>query len=90
MEMRGGWVLEADIQGFFEVLDHRHFRSFLDERVRDGVLRRAIHKWLKAGALEDGRVVRSEGGTPQGGVISPLLANLYLHCVLDVWFEDVV
>jgi len=90
MKMGGGWVLEADIQGFFEALDHQHLRSFLDQRVRDGVLRRAIDKWLKAGVLEDGRVVRPEDGTPQGGVISPLLANLYLHEVLDVWFEDVV
>jgi group II intron reverse transcriptase/maturase len=90
MKVGGGFVLEADIQSFFEALDHRHLRAFLDERVRDGVLRRAIHKWLKAGVLDDGRVLRSTDGTPQGGVISPLLANLYLHCVLDEWFEDVV
>jgi retron-type reverse transcriptase len=74
MKVRGGWVLEADILSFFEALDHRHLRAFLDERVRDGVLRRAIHKWLKAGVLDKGRVVRPEAGTPQGGVISPLVA----------------
>jgi group II intron reverse transcriptase/maturase len=87
MEVGGGWVLEVDIQGFFDHLDHGHLRSFLDQRVRDGVLRRAIDKWLKAGVLEDGQLHRPRGGTPQGGVISPLLANLYLHVVLDEWFE---
>ena len=87
MEGGGGWVLEVDIQGFFDHLDHGHLRSFLDRRVRDGVLRRAIDKWLKAGVLEEGQLRRPEGGTPQGGVISPLLANIYLHVVLDEWLE---
>jgi RNA-directed DNA polymerase len=87
METRGGWVLEVDIQGFFDSLDHVHLRSFLDQRVRDGVLRRTINKWLKAGVLEEGTWSRPEAGTPQGGVISPLLANVYLHEVLDKWFE---
>ena len=86
-EMRGGWVIDADVQSFFDALDHRRLRSFLDLRVRDGVIRRAIDKWLKAGTLEDGRLVRSTKGSPQGGVISPLLANIYLHYVLDSWFE---
>lgn len=71
MKMGGGWVLEADIQGFFDNLDHAHLRSFLDQRVRDGVLRRAIGKWLKAGILEEGQLRRPEGGTPQGGVMTP-------------------
>lgn len=88
--MRGGWVVEIDIQSFFDHLDHGHLRSFLDQRVRDGVLRRMIDKWLKAGVLEDGGWRRMELGTPQGGVISPLLANVYLHHVLDVWFESEV
>lgn len=83
----GGWVVEVDIQGFFDTLDHGHLRRFLDQRVRDGVLRRAIDKWLKAGVLEEGRLRHPELGTPQGGVISPLLANVYLHVVLDEWFE---
>jgi RNA-directed DNA polymerase len=87
MNMGGGWVLEADIQRFFDDLDHDHLRSFLDQRVRDGVVRRAIGKWLNAGVLEQGSVTRPERGTPQGGVISPLLANIYLHEVLDKWFE---
>ncbi len=69
---------------------HEHLRAFLDHRVRDGVIRRAIGKWLQAGVMEEGRVHHSEAGTPQGGVISPLLANVYLHEVVDRWFaEDV-
>jgi len=88
--MRGGWVLEVDIKSFFDHLDHGHLRSFLNQRVRDGVLRRAIDKWLKAGVMEAGNLRRSETGTPQGGVVSPLLANIYLHHVLDVWFESEV
>jgi group II intron reverse transcriptase/maturase len=84
------WVLEVDIKSFFDDLDHSHLRSFLDKRVRDGVIRRVIGKWLKAGVLEAGIVQRQDTGTPQGGVISPLLANLYLHEVVDRWFaEDV-
>lgn len=89
-KMRGGWAVEVDIRSFFDTLDHGHLRSFLDRRVRDGVLRRAIDKWLKAGVMEAGSVTHPEAGTPQGGVISPLLANVYLHEVMDVWFEDVV
>ena len=88
--MRGGWVVELDIQSFFDTLDHRHLRSFLDQRVRDGVIRRAIDKWLNAGVLEEDRLHRPEGGTPQGGVISPLLANIYLHVVLDEWFTTAI
>lgn len=90
MEMGGGWVLEIDIRSFFDELDRRHLRSFLDRRVRDGVLRRTIHKWLKAGVMEEGALSYPESGTPQGGVISPLLANVYLHEVVDRWFEEVV
>ena len=86
MDVGGGWVLEVDIKSYFDTVDHGHLRGFLDRRVRDGVLRRAIDKWLKAGVLEDGNVHHPEGGTPQGGVVSPLLANIYLHEVLDTWF----
>jgi group II intron reverse transcriptase/maturase len=85
--MRASWVLEVDIQGFFDALDHARLREFLKRRVRDGVLVRLIGKWLKAGVLEDGCLRRSATGTPQGGVVSPLLANVYLHYVLDEWFE---
>ncbi len=87
MKMHGGWVLEIDIEAFFDTLVHEHLRTFLDRRVRDGVLRRSINKWLKAGVLEATELRYAEAGTPQGGVISPLLANVYLHEVLDTWFE---
>lgn len=86
----GGWVLEVDIRAFFDTLNHSALRGFLDRRVSDGVLRRAIDKWLKAGVLEAGAISQPEEGTPQGGVISPILANVYLHEVLDVWFEQEV
>jgi RNA-directed DNA polymerase len=86
MAVDGGWVLDVDIKGFFDTLVFSHLRAFLDQRIIDGVLRRMIDKWLKAGVMEDGAVHRVELGTPQGGVISPLLANIYLHEVLDLWF----
>ncbi len=86
----GAVVLEVDIKAFFDSLDHGHLRSFLDLRVRDGVIRRVIDKWLKAGVLEEGSVSYPEAGTPQGGVISPLLANVYLHEVIDKWFANEV
>jgi group II intron reverse transcriptase/maturase len=90
MAVGGGWVLDVDVQRFFDTLDHGHLRGFLDRRVRDGVLRRALDKWLKAGVLESGGLTYPEAGTPQGGVISPLLANVFLHEVLDTWFEEQV
>ena len=90
MGIEGGWVIEVDIRRFFDSVDHRHLRAILDQRVRDGVIRRTIDKWLKAGVHEDGAVWYPDAGTPQGGVISPLLANIYLHAVLDVWFEQEV
>jgi group II intron reverse transcriptase/maturase len=90
MDLGGGWVLELDIERFFDTLDHQRLREILRRRVRDGVLLRLIGKWLRAGVLEDGRLVHPESGTPQGGVISPLLANVFLDEVLDGWLEDVV
>ena len=90
MDMGGSYVVEVDIRKFFDTLRHADLRAILDQRVRDGVVRRAIDKWLKAGVLEEGVFYRPEDGTPQGGVISPLLANIYLHEVLDKWFEDEV
>jgi RNA-directed DNA polymerase len=90
MEVRGGWVVEIDIRKFFDALDHRHLRAILRRRVRDGVLLRLIGKWLNAGVLEDGCVTHPESGSPQGGVVSPVLANAYLHEVLDTWFERTV
>jgi RNA-directed DNA polymerase len=88
MDCRGGWVLEVDIRKFFDNLDHGHLRTFLRLRVRDGVLLRLIDKWLKAGVMEDGSVSYPEAGTPQGGVVSPALSNVFLHYVLDLWFEQ--
>jgi RNA-directed DNA polymerase len=87
MALGGCWLVEVDIRKFFDTLDHAHLRLLLRQRVRDGVLLRLIGKWLQAGVLEDGSLTYPEAGTPQGGVISPLLANVYLHYVLDVWFE---
>jgi RNA-directed DNA polymerase len=86
-EMGGGWVLELDIRSYFDSIDHALLRELLQQRVKDGVLTRLIGKWLKAGVMEDGRWQRPEAGSPQGGVISPLLANIYLHHVLDAWFD---
>ena len=87
---QGVWVLEVDIRKFFDNLDHQYLRQFLQHRVRDGVLRRLIDKWLKAGVMEDGNVSYPDSGSPQGGVISPLISNVFLHYVLDVWFEQEV
>ena len=83
-------ILEVDIRKFFDTLDHGHLRAFLQQRVRDGVVLRLIGKWLKAGVMEDGAVMHPESGSPQGGVISPLAANVYLHYVLDEWFYQKV
>jgi RNA-directed DNA polymerase len=90
MDLGGCWVVEVDIRSFFDTLDHAQLRELLKRRVRDGVLLRLIGKWLRAGILEGGVLTAPEAGTPQGGVISPLLANVYLHYVLDVWFEQQV
>ena len=90
MSVHGGWVLEVDLRKFFDNLDHKQLQEFVSRRVRDGVLRRLIGKWLNAGVMEDGNLSFPETGTPQGGVISPLLANIYLHYVLDEWFEQMV
>jgi RNA-directed DNA polymerase len=88
----GGYhhVVEADIKSFFDNLSHEWLMRMLAERIDDQPMLRLIKKWLKAGVLDtDGKVLRPEGGTPQGGIISPLLANVYLHYALDLWFERV-
>jgi RNA-directed DNA polymerase len=90
MKMGGGVVIEVDIRKFFDTLDHGHLQGIVRQRVRDGVLVRLIGKWLNAGVLEDGSLSYPDAGTPQGGVISPLLANIYLHEVVDKWFEQAV
>jgi group II intron reverse transcriptase/maturase len=81
------WIVEADIKGFFDHVTHHHLLRFLAHRIADPRLLRIIDRFLKAGVLEDGVFGASEQGTPQGGLVSPALANIYLHYVLDVWFE---
>jgi RNA-directed DNA polymerase len=90
MSMKACWIVELDIRKFFDHLDHRHLREMLGQRIGDGVLLRLIGKWLKAGVMEDGHWHAVPAGSPQGGVISPLLANVYLHTVLDTWFAQEV
>lgn len=86
----GGWAVELDIRKFFDSVDRSVLQEVLRRRVRDGVILRLIAKWLKAGVMERGTVTRPDSGTPQGGVISPMLANILLHEVLDAWFEHEV
>ncbi|HMN69515.1 MAG TPA: group II intron reverse transcriptase/maturase [Bdellovibrionales bacterium] len=82
------WVLDADIRGFFDNLDHDWLVKFVEHRIEDKRLIRLIQKWLKAGVMQDGTVTETEEGVPQGGSISPLLANIYLHYVLDLWAQQ--
>lgn len=84
------WVLEADLKNFFGSLDHEWLLKFVQHRVGDPRIISLINRWLKAGVIEDGKLESSEIGTPQGGSISVLLSNIYLHYVLDLWFEKVV
>jgi len=83
----GGWVVEIDIRKFFDSVGRSALLGVLRQRVRDGVVLRLVAKWLKAGVMENGTVRVPDSGTPQGGVISPMLANILLHEVLDTWFE---
>nr|MBF0220938.1 group II intron reverse transcriptase/maturase [Desulfobulbaceae bacterium] len=85
------WVVDADIKGFFDHIDHEWLLKMLEQRINDRAFIGLIRKWLKAGILEeDGQVVFPVTGTPQGGVVSAVLANIYLHYVLDLWFEKIV
>jgi group II intron reverse transcriptase/maturase len=90
MKLGGDWIVDVDLRKFFDTIDHGHLREFLKRRVRDGVILRLIGKWLNAGVLEEGVLTIPDDGTPQGGVVSPLLANIFLHYVLDEWFEKEV
>jgi group II intron reverse transcriptase/maturase len=81
------WVLDVDVKGFFDGLSHEWLVKFIEHRVADRRVVRLIQKWLKAGVLEDGKRIRVEEGTPQGGSASPLLANVYLHYVFDLWVQ---
>jgi len=89
-ERGGRWVLDVDVRKYFASIDRAKLREFLARRVSDGVVRRLIDKWLKAGVLEAGQLFYPEAGTPEGGVISPMLANVFLHHVLDEWFAEQV
>lgn len=82
------YIIDADMQNYFGSISHQCLREFLDRRIKDGVIRKMIDKWLKAGILEEGRLAYPTEGTPQGGSISPLLSNVYLHYVLDEWFIE--
>ncbi len=81
------WVLDADIRGFFDNMSHEWTTKFIEHRVADRRLLRLIQKWLKAGVSEDGQWSETKKGTPQGAVVSPLLANVYLHYVFDLWAD---
>ena len=85
------YVVEADIEGFFDNISHEWMMKMLEKRIDDRAILRLIMKWLKAGILEEtGEIIRPQTGTPQGGIVSPILANIYLHYTLDLWFERVV
>ena len=81
-----GWIVDADVSGYFDNIDHGLMRQFIEQRVNDGGIIKLIGKWLNAGVLEAGTLTHPTKGTPQGGVISPMLANIFLHHVLDEWF----
>ena len=83
-------LIDADIQGYFDTIKHEHLREFLQRRINDGALLRFINKWLRAGVMDGERLCYPKEGTPQGAVISPILANIYLHEVLDRWFQEQV
>lgn len=85
LEEKVSWVLDADIRSFFDTIDHRWMQKFLEHRIGDTRLVRVVMKWMRAGVMEEGELRVANEGTPQGGNISPLLANIYLHYVLDLW-----
>jgi hypothetical protein len=87
MRKKVNWVLDADIRGFFDNLDHGWMMKFIEHRVADRRMLRLIRKWLRAGVSEEGQWSKTEVGTPQGAVVSPLLANIYLHYVFDLWVQ---
>lgn len=82
------YIIDADLQNYFGSINFVQLREFLGRRVNDGVIRKMIDKWLKAGVLEEGQITYPKEGTPQGGIISPMLSNIYLHYVLDEWFSE--
>ena len=87
-QRRVNWIVDADLENFFDSVDHEWLIKFLKHRIGDVRVLRLVHKWLKAGVMEQGELTVSEQGTPQGAVASPLLANVYLHYVFDLWAEQ--
>jgi group II intron reverse transcriptase/maturase len=85
---RKRYIIDADMQNYFGSINHQYLREFLDLKIKDGVIRKMIDKWLKAGILENGQVIYPTEGTPQGGSLSPLISNVFLHYVLDAWFKE--
>ncbi|GAA3953346.1 group II intron reverse transcriptase/maturase [Chitinophaga oryziterrae] len=85
---RKRYIIDADMQNYFGSINHQYLREFLDLKIKDGVIRKMIDKWLKAGILENRQVIYPTEGTPQGGSISPLISNVFLHYVLDAWFKE--
>lgn len=90
MGINGGWIMDVDIRKYFDTINHARLLGLLRQRVNDGVIVKLVGKWLNAGVQEQGELTYPEIGSPQGGVISPLLSNIYLHHVVDVWFETMV
>lgn len=90
MGRKVNWIIEADIKRFFDTIDHKWLARCIEERITDPSFLLLIHRFLKSGIMEEGKYQATERGTPQGGIISPMLANIYLHYVLDNWFENVV
>ena len=88
MRKRMNWVLDADVCGFFDAIDHKWLLKFIEHRIADPRVIRHLKKWLKAGIVEDGKRTEIESGTPQGGSVSPVLANVYLHYVFDLWADQ--
>jgi group II intron reverse transcriptase/maturase len=90
MGMGGGWIIDLDIRKFFDTIQWKHLREVIKLRVQDGVIIRLIGKWMNAGVMEEAGIKYPEAGTPQGGVISPLLSNIFLHEVMDKWMHETV
>ena len=88
MGKKVNWVLDADIRGYFDAIDHGWLGKFLEHRIADRRVLRLIQKWLRAGVSEDGQWSKTEVGTPQGAVASPLLANVFLHYAFDLWVQQ--
>ena len=87
MQKKVNWIIDADIKGYFDNIDHAWMMRGINERISDPKFKRLIFRFLKAGVMKDNQFRETEKGTPQGGIISPVPANIYLHYVMDLWFE---